>query len=56
MSDHEEERRDRVWRYEQRAAGIGNTEMMNVYERSLPTKPAWLTALGKRLLGQMPWN
>ena len=43
-------------RYEQRAAGVGNTEMMNVYERSLPTKPARLTALGKRLLGQMPWN
>jgi len=55
-ADHAEERRDRVRRYEQRAAGIGNTEMMNVYERSLPTKPARLTALGKRLLGQMPWN
>ena len=48
-ADHDEERRDRVRRYEQRAAGIGNTEMMNVYERSLPTKPARLTALGKRL-------
>ena len=36
-ADHAEERRDRVRRYEQRAAGIGNTEMMNVYERSLPT-------------------